>query len=102
MGMVIAPTREDISSWVAEVVWGKDGRTLMRNAWQKTGYDWFKGDACDGEEVAAEDALGNIKIDDESDSDDYLDAADMVEDVLGLGEVNDDESNDEDMMWGTA
>ena len=26
-GKVFAPTREDILSWVAEVVWGVDGRT---------------------------------------------------------------------------
>ena len=100
-GKVFAPTREDISSWVAEVVWGMDGRTLMRNAWRKTGYDWFEGDARDGEEVAAEDAAGDVKIDNESDSDDYLNAADMVEDVLGWGEVNDDESDDDNIMWGT-
>ncbi len=36
-GMVYAPTREDISSWVAEVLWGMDGKPLMRNAWRKTG-----------------------------------------------------------------
>ncbi len=31
-GMVYAPTHEDTSSWVAEVVWGMDGKNLMRNA----------------------------------------------------------------------
>ena len=40
-GMVYTPTREDISSWVAQVVWGMDGKPLMRNAWRKMGYDWF-------------------------------------------------------------
>ena len=73
----------------------------MRNAWQKTGYDWFEGDACDGEEVAAEDAEGDVKIDNKSDSNDYLNAANMVEDVLGWGKVNDNESNDDNMMWRT-
>ena len=101
-GKVFVPTRKDVSSWVAEVVWGMDGRKLMRNAWRKTGYDWFEGDARDGEEVAAEDAPGDVEIDDESNSDDYLDTADMVEDVLGLGEVNDDKSDDDKMIWGTA
>ena len=62
-GMVIAPTCKDILSWVAEVVWGMDGCTLMSNAWRKTGYDWFEGDARGGEEVAAEDAAGDVKID---------------------------------------
>ncbi len=29
MGMVYAPSREVISSWVAQVVWGMDGKPLM-------------------------------------------------------------------------
>jgi len=40
-GLVYVPTREDISGWVAEVVWGLNGKNLMPNAWRKTGYDWF-------------------------------------------------------------
>ena len=28
-GMVYAPSREDISSWVAQVVWGMDRKPLM-------------------------------------------------------------------------
>jgi hypothetical protein len=38
-GMVYAPSREDISSWVVQVVWGMDGKPLMQNAWRKMGYD---------------------------------------------------------------
>ena len=68
----------------------------------KAGVRLVRGSTRDGEEVAAEDAAGDVKIDNESDSDDYLNAADMVEDVLGWGEVNDDESDDDNMMWGTA
>ncbi len=42
-GIVYAPLREDILSWVTEVVWEMDRKPLMRNAWRKTGYDWFPG-----------------------------------------------------------
>ncbi len=31
-GMVYVPTRKDISSWVAQVVWGMDRKNLMRTA----------------------------------------------------------------------
>jgi len=31
-GMVRTPSREDISSWVAQVVWGMDRKPLMQNA----------------------------------------------------------------------
>ena len=43
-GIIYAPSScEGISSWVADVVWGMDGKPLMQNAWRKTGYDcdWF-------------------------------------------------------------
>jgi hypothetical protein len=40
---VYAPTREDISGWVAEVVWGLNGKQLMQNAWRKTGQLVFRG-----------------------------------------------------------
>ncbi len=36
-GLVYAPTREDISGWVAEVVWGLNGKNPMRNTWRKMG-----------------------------------------------------------------
>ena len=64
----------------------------------KAGVRLVRGSTRDGEEVAAEDAAGDVKIDNESD--DYLNAADMVEDVLGWGEVKDNESDDDNMMWG--
>ena len=82
-GMVYAPTREDISSWVAQVVWGMDGKPLMRNAWRKTGYDWFpeEGDLAGGggDEVVT--------------YDDNDDVEDILEDTLGGW---DDESNEDD------
>ena len=82
-GIVYAPTREDISSWVAQVVWGMDGKPLMRNAWRKTGYDWFpeEGDLAGG-------GGDEVVTDDDND-----DVEDILEDILGGW---DDESNEDD------
>jgi hypothetical protein len=111
-GMVYAPTCEDISSWVAEVVWGMDGKNLMRNAWRKTGYDLFEGEEVEEEEGTADavDSVGNdddesndiVNEDDDGGNFDEVDIADMLEDILGCGEDTDDESDDDEMLWGAA
>jgi hypothetical protein len=101
-GLVYAPTRKDISGWVAEVVWGLNGKNLMRNAWRKTGYDWFfeegVGDVGDnGDDVIDDDNDGG----DGTNFDEECDVANMLDDVLGLGEENsDNESDDDEMLWG--
>ena len=90
-GIVYAPSRDDISSWVAKVVWGMDRKPLMRNAWRKTGYDWFPGGegavVSDGNETENDDIVGN---DDDGENDDM---EDILEDILG---AEDDESDDDD------
>ena len=43
-GVVEAPTCDDIASWVASTHWDMDGTPMMRKAWRKTGYSWFKED----------------------------------------------------------
>ena len=83
--MVYAPSREDISSWVAQVVWGMDKKPLMRNAWRKTGYDWFPEEAGGRDDDAMEDGDGDV------DDDNYDDDADILEDVLGAGDESDDD-----------
>ena len=100
-GLVYAPTREDISGWVAEVVWGLNGKQLMRNAWRKTGYDWFF-------EEGVGDVGGNVGdngddvIDDDSDDgDEECDIADMLDSVLLFDEEDsDNESDNDEMLWG--
>jgi hypothetical protein len=97
-GLVYAPAREDISGWVAEVVWGLNGKNLMRNAWRKTGYDWF-----------FEEGVGDNIIGDDNDSgdsanfDEESDIANMLDDVLRLGEEDsDNKSDDDEMLWREA
>jgi hypothetical protein len=84
-GMVYAPTREDISSWVAVVVWGMDGKPLMRNAWRKTGYDWFpeQGDLAGGGVTDDDDDADNNGVD-VGDSDNN-NLEDILLDILGGG-----------------
>ena len=95
-GMVYTPSCEDISSWVARVVWGMDRKPLMRNAWRKTGYDWFaeEGDMAGGGGgvVVVSDGDGDI------DDDNYDDYADILEEVLGAGDETDDDYDDDGMM----
>ena len=94
-GRVYAPSREDISSWVAQVVWGMDRKPLMQNAWRKTGYDWFaeEGNMANGGGVAiVSDGDGNM------DNDNYDNEADILEDVLGSGEESDDNYDNDGMM----
>jgi hypothetical protein len=95
---VYAPAREDISGWVAEVVWGLNGKNLMRNAWRKTGYDGF-----------FEEGVGDNIIGDDNDSgdsanfDEESDIANMLDDVLRLGEEDsDNKSDDDEMLWREA
>jgi hypothetical protein len=87
---------------VAEVVWGLNGKQLMRNAWRKTGYDWFfeegVGDVGDnGDEVIGDDNDGG----DGANFDEESDIADMLDDVLGE-EDSDNKSADDEMLWGEA
>jgi hypothetical protein len=83
---------------VAEVVWGLNGKQLMRNAWRKTGYDWFfeEGVGDVGGDVGDN---GDDVIDDDSDGgDEECDIADMLDDILL--EDSDHESDDDEMLWG--
>ncbi len=103
-GLVYAPTREDISSWMAEVVWRMDGKNLMQNAWKKTGYDWFfeEGAVNVGDDDDVDDVI-NDDDDASGDTDfDEVDVANMLEYILGCGRDSDDESNDDEMLGGEA
>jgi hypothetical protein len=103
-GLVYAPTRENIPSWVVAVVWGMDGKNLMQNSWRKKDYDWFV-------EEGAVDVSDDDDVDDIVDNDanasgdanfDEVDVADMLKNILGCGGDSDDESNDDEMLGGEA
>jgi hypothetical protein len=98
-GLVYAPTREDISGWVAEVVWELNGKNLMRNTWRKMGYDWFfeegVGDVGDnGDDVIDDDN----DVGDGANFDEECDIADMLDDVLRLGEEDSDNKSNATTM----
>jgi hypothetical protein len=66
-------------------------------------YDWFfeegVGDVVDnGDDVIGDDNDGG----DVANFDEVCDVADMLNDIRGLGEDSDNESDNDDMMWGEA
>ena len=81
--------REEVSEWVAEVFWEfvDSGSRILRNAWRKTGYDWFPG----------VDDQRNKNADDDS-NDDYEDDVDddRFDDSLFYTEEVEEESGDID------
>ena len=79
-----------------------NGKNLMRNAWRKTGYDWFfeEGVGDVGGDVGDN---GDDVIDNDSGNggDKECDIADMLDDVLLFDEEDsDNESDDNEMLWG--
>ncbi len=57
-GTTCPPMRLDVMTWVdnAMVEMRREG-SIIRNAWRKTGYEWFVGD--DGVEGGGKDATNN-------------------------------------------
>jgi hypothetical protein len=43
IGEIWEAMREEVAAWMAEVYWDMIGNKLLKNAWQKMRYDWFKG-----------------------------------------------------------
>jgi hypothetical protein len=36
-------TCKEVAAWMVEVYWGMIRNKLCKNAWPKTGYNWFEG-----------------------------------------------------------
>jgi hypothetical protein len=84
-GVVEAPTRDDIASWAASAHWDMDGTPMMRKAWRKTGYSWFKEEdepTVDPEQVHAEG--GVIFVNEEVDAIDHYNDFDYDEEELNI------------------
>ena len=87
-------TREEVSEWAAAAFWELVGSRILRNAWRKTGYDWFPG-VQDPDDIVATDG---IERDNENDNDDdegdWCDGGDDgLDDVF---EEEEDEGSDDD------
>jgi hypothetical protein len=41
-GDICEAAREEVAEWTASVYWNMVGR-ILKNVWQKTGFDWFEG-----------------------------------------------------------
>ncbi len=42
-GEICDATRKEVAEWMAIVYWQMVGSKILMNAWQKMGYNWFKG-----------------------------------------------------------
>ena len=59
-GVVEAPTCDDIASWAVSAHWDMDGKPMLRKAWKKTGYSWFKEDEPTADETEPVVAEGGV------------------------------------------
>ena len=66
-------TCEEVSEWTSLVFWEMVGSCVLRNAWQKTGYDWFPGFVDPEDVVAAENERDEDDGWDGNDGGDYED-----------------------------
>ncbi len=42
-GVICKATHKEVAEWMARVYWNMAGSKILKNAWRKTGYDWFEG-----------------------------------------------------------
>ncbi len=42
-GVICEVTRKEVAEWTASVYWNMVGSKILKNAWQKRGFDWFEG-----------------------------------------------------------
>ncbi len=42
-GVICKATCKEVAEWTASVYWNMVGSKILKNAWRKTGYDWFEG-----------------------------------------------------------
>ena len=84
-GTVESPSWEEVSAWVAETSLEMRDLPMLKNAWKKSGYNWFEG------EVVEE---GNADDTDDNNGNDYNDMEDIVDDVLGNDKDEDDDNYD--------
>jgi hypothetical protein len=87
-GEIRDATHKEVAEWTAIVYWQMEGSKILKNAWQKTGYDWFEGV---GEDNNNDNDGNDNNI---SDVNDEFDVGNGDEDKSNLNnEYDDNESN---------
>ena len=86
--------REEVSEWAAAVFWELVGSRILRNAWRKTGFDWFP---CmlDPDNIVATD--GDERNNDNDNDEGNGEGEDVgFDDLFEDSEDNEDEDSDDD------
>jgi hypothetical protein len=86
-------TREEVAEWTASVYWDMVGSKILKNAWRKTGFDWFEGVGNDHNNDNA-DGDGDGDNDGNGDYDEEDDDAN-VNFVFDDGEGNEDDIDED-------
>ncbi len=81
-GEISDTTCEEVADWTAIVYWQLMGSKILKNVWQKTGYDWFEG--------MVDDNNNNNNGNDDNDTGDFDDKYDV-----GNGDEDKSDCNDE-------
>jgi hypothetical protein len=42
-GVTREATRKEVAEWMVSIYWNMVGSKILKNAWQKVGFDWFEG-----------------------------------------------------------
>jgi hypothetical protein len=87
-GEICDATRKEVAEWTANVYWQMMGSKILKNVWQKTGYDWFEGVGNDNnnDDDGDDNNIGDV--------DNEFDVGNGDEDESNFNdEYNDDESN---------
>jgi hypothetical protein len=59
-GVIREVTCKEVAEWMVSVYWNMVGSKLLKNAWQKTGFEWFEGMGDDdNDDNADDDSDGN-------------------------------------------
>jgi hypothetical protein len=82
-GTVALLLPEEASAWVAKVLLEMRDLPMLKNAWKKTGYNWFEGEVVEG----------NADNPDVGNDNDYDRMENLIDDVLGNGNDDDDYNN---------
>jgi hypothetical protein len=87
IGEIRETMHKELAALMAEVYWDMIGNILLKNAWQKTGYDWFEGVVEEEGMDGNRDKDNDDKAHDDCNDDDDNEAHDNGDNDKGMGRL---------------